>query len=91
MLPMVPKITFILHYFTLHSVEELTKEYLPGHESINGEYNNVAVLMCQQYMDQFPEYYSDFEEYFFPQQYFVSNSNVCDILIITYYYSTYCL
>ena len=63
--------TFILHYFTLHS--EMSKISHLLHFA--GEYNNVAVLMCQQYVDQFPDFYSELEKHIFPQ-YTVSNFNL---------------
>lgn len=65
-------IVYLPNYpIALHAVA--TKEYVPGHESLIGEYNNVAVIMCQQYMDRFPEEYSELEEYFYPQ-YMVSKT-----------------
>ena len=66
----------------LHSVEELTKEYLPGHDSIIGEYNNVAVLMCQQYIDQFPKLYIELEKTISPQYMVSKNIVTCLILIL---------
>ena len=61
-----------VHYFILHSGEDFI---IVGDDSFNGEYNNVAVLMCQQYMDQFPDFYSEFEKTVFPE-YIVSNFNL---------------
>ena len=58
------KNTFILYYFILHSLTATTRAYSAGHDSIIGEYINVAVLMCQQYMDQFPDFYSELEKHY---------------------------
>ena len=73
--------TFILHYFTLDSGEEI-QHFCRGDDEPNGEYYNVAVLICQQCMYQFPDFYSKLKKTVSPQ-YIVSNFNVCDILIIT--------
>ena len=56
-------------------IENVIKEYMPDDEDIIGEYNNVAVIMCQQYLDRFPESYSELEEAFSPQ-YLVSETNI---------------
>ena len=52
-----------------------TKEYM---HLVMREYNNVAVIMCQQYMDLFPEEYCELEENSFPQ-YMVSASNINNV------------
>lgn len=47
----------------LLSVAVSMKEYFLDDESIVGEYNNVAVIMCQQFMERFPDFDSDFDSY----------------------------
>ena len=66
------------HPKMLWSCEDIAKEikeYMPDDESLIGDYINVAVIMCQQYLDRFPESYSELEEAFSPQ-YMVSETDI---------------
>ena len=59
----------------LNGDKEKRKSYLKTMNNLSGEYNNVAVIMCQQYLDRFPESYSELEETFSPQ-YLVSEADI---------------
>ena len=80
-----------MNYWLNEDFAKEIKEFMPGDEFIIGEYNNVAVIMCEQYLDRFPESYSELEEDFSPQ-YLVSETDIYLYNLELYFaYSTYSL
>ena len=62
-------------FWSYGDIAKEIKTFMPDDKHIIGAYNNVAVIMCQQYLDRFPESHSELEEAFSPQ-YLVSETDI---------------